>query len=201
MGFPTVEQVLVVVAVTVLLVVTTLAATATVAVRGARRRYRAGRERLRLLGVSAGPRRGDLGALSAVAAATVGSPGWWAVQRHRHRMWRTVVSADHAVGVAQRSAAPVGDLPVLVRRLTTAASGVDAVLRASARVPSLRRAARSERDRIEAAAVDIHRAALESLTVVANTDTDPVVSAVRIEVAALAAGLRAAQQAPQRPAQ
>jgi hypothetical protein len=201
MEFPTVEQVVVVIAVAgVLLVVTTAVLATTVAVRAVRRRYRAGLERLRRLGLSAGPGRVDPGALGAVTAATVGSPGWWAVQHHRHRMWRSISSAEHAVDVARRSSAPVGDLPVLVRELSATAIGVDAILRASARVGSLRGEARSERRRIETAAVDIHRAALDSLKVIGNTDVDSLLSAVQIEVAALAAGARAAQQAPPHPA-
>jgi hypothetical protein len=196
MGIPTGEQVVIVIAVMWVLLVLTTAAAITVAVRAVRRTYRSGRERLRRIGGSVGPGHLDLGVLGAVASATVGSPGWWAVQSRRHRMWRSVSSAEHAVDVARRSAAAVGDLPLLVRQLSMTADRVDAVLRASARVRSLRGEARSELYRIEAAAVDIHRAALNSLKLVGDTDTESVVSAIRIEVSALAAGVRAAQQDP-----
>ena len=66
------------------------------------------------------------------------------------------------------------------------------MLRASARLGSLREEDRADCDNIEAAAADIHDAALSSLRSASHADTDPVMSAVRIEVAALAAGVRAA---------
>jgi hypothetical protein len=56
----------------------------------------------------------------------------------------------------------------------------------------LREDDRAKCDQIEAAAADIHGAALSSLRSASHADIDPVLSAVRIEVAALAAGVRAA---------
>jgi hypothetical protein len=51
---------------------------------------------------------------------------------------------------------------------------------------------RTECDRIEAAAANIHSAALSSLRSASRDETDPVVSAVQIELAALAAGVKSA---------
>ncbi len=107
-------------------------------------------------------------------------------------MWRAVTSAEHSLGLARRSEVAVGDLPALTAQLRQAADGVDAVLRASARSGSIREEDRADCDRITAAAADIHAATLDSLRSAAHSDTDPVVSAVHIEVAALAAGIRAA---------
>lgn len=193
------DAVLVIGLVTAVLVISTLALATTLVARGVRRRYRAVRGRIGLVDVRSGAPR-NLPAAGAVVAATLGSPAWWAVQRDRRRMWRVVSSAEHAVAVAQQAGAPVGDLPALARRLTTAARGVDALLRASARARSGRGDARVERRRVEAAAADLHRAALDSLRAVSAADTEPVLSAVRLEVAALGAGVRAVTQASERPA-
>ncbi len=200
MGLSAVGDTIVVIgAVSVLVVVSVLAAATTLAVRGVRRRYRRVRSRLESLGIEAGSRPG-LPAVRATAVATLASPAWWAAQRDRHRMWRAVSSAQHAVAVAQRAGAPVGDLPALSRQLTAAAGGVDAVLRAGARSRSMRREADGDRPRLEAAAADLHAAALDSLRLVAAVDTEPVLSQVRLEVAALGAGVRAAGYTRQRPA-
>jgi hypothetical protein len=182
--------------VSALLVLSLLAATTTLVVRGLRRRYRAFRSWLQPPGMRP-MSRSDLPAVRAVAATTLGSPAWWAVQRDRHRMWRAVSSANHAVAVAKDAGAPVGDLPTLSRQLTSAATGVDALLRASSSTRSMRREAGAERRRIESVAADVHRAALDSLRAVALAGTEPVLSAVRLEVAALAAGVRAVGQTSQ----
>lgn len=211
------EQVFVVMAVAVLaLVLTTGAVTAVITVRRVRRVSRAARETCRCVGAMiASSQRLDplrvsrqrqaaspmgVSALTAATRATVGSPGWWIVQRDRRHFWRTVSAAGHAVKVAQRSNVALGDLPLLAAQLNAAAQGVDSVLRASSHVGSLRPQARRDAHRIEVAAGEIHRAALDSLRVNANADTEPMLSAVRIEVAALAAGTRAALGAPRLPA-
>ena len=139
----------------------------------------------------------DLPALRATAAATVGSAGWWASQRDRHRMWRAVSSARNAVRVAEQSGAPVGDLPALCAQLSASAGRVDAVLRASAGDRPWRQDAGAQQ--VERAAVDVQRAAVDSLSTFAAADAEPVLSAVRLEVAALAAGLRAATMTPGHP--
>lgn len=188
-----VEQVLIASGVVGALVVLAAGAVMAVAVRRrVRRGYRSVHERLRAVRISTMGRRGSLRQPSSVALATIGSASWWAVQNRRHRMWRAVSSAEHAVRVARRSDVAVGDLPVLASQLSAAARGVDSVLRAGARLGSLSEEDRANCDQIEAAAASIHKAALNSLRSASHSDTEPVVSAVQIEVAALAAGVRAA---------
>ena len=188
-----VEQVLVVACVAGVLFVITTGIVAVVVVRGVRRRYRSLRDRLSGFFQSShldgtGPTR----VRGSVALSTVGAPGWWAVQNRRHRMWRAVCSAEHSVAVARRSDVAVGDLPALSTQLRAAASRADAVLCVSARSGSLREEDRADCERIEAAATGIHSAALSSLRSVSRKEADPVVSAVQIEVAALAAGVKSA---------
>lgn len=191
-GVTVFEQLLIVTGVMGLLFVIATGAAVVVVVRGVRRRYRSLRDRV--VGVRGAPP--DLPSLlresGSVAVASIGSPGWWAVQNRRHRMWRAVTSAEHAVSVARRADAAVGDLPMLAGRLHAAADRVDAVLRASGRQGSVRKEDSLDCDRIVAAACDLRGAAVSSLRSGSHADTDGVVSAVRIEVAALAAGMRAA---------
>lgn len=126
--------------------------------------------------------------------STVASPSWWVVQRDRRDMWRAVVTARRAVAVAVRANAPVGDLPVLGRQLQKAANGVDAALRASGGDRRLMRDVTADRLRIEQAAADIRLAAMSSLGAMRG-DVQPVVAAISVEVAALAAGIQAARSA------
>jgi hypothetical protein len=165
---------------------------ATVVVRRVRRRYRSARARIVAFRASQPDVHHVVRASSSYAVATVGSPGWWAAQNQRHRMWKAVSSAEHAVNVARRADVAVGDLPALARRLNAAATGLDATLRASGREGSVRAEDRSDCDRIVAAAHELRTAAMSSLRSESHADTDTVVSAVQLEVAALAAGLRAA---------
>jgi len=187
-----VEDVLIASGVMVLLFLITTCVAAVLVVRRVRRGYRTVRARL----LAAGARHPELGSVvrtsGSAAMASIGSPGWWAVQNRRHRMWKSVTSAEHAVSVARRADVPVGDLPVLARRLRAAATGVDAVLRASSLQGSLRNQDRVECDQVVAAASDLRAAALSSLRSDAHTEIESLVSAVRIEVAAVAAGVRAA---------
>lgn len=189
-----VEQVLIAMGVVGVLFFATVAVATTVVVRRVRRRWRSSRARLLALRAS----QPDVGRLlrvsSSSAVSTLGSPGWWMVQNRRHRMWRAVCSAEQAVSVAGRADAAVGDLPALVSRLRTAATGVDAVLRATGRQGSLSEEDRLDCDRIVTAASDLRAVALTSLRTGSHSDTEAVVSAVQIEVAALAAGVRAAHR-------
>ena len=178
------HDLLITIAVMGALAVATTGALAFVAVRSVRRRYRAARARVRSLRLPPAP----------VTVATMTSPGWWTAQNRRHRLWRAVSSAEHAVTLARRSDAPVGDLPSLTTQLRSAAVGVDAVLRATAVGGSLRPDDRAAYDQVVAAASDIHQAALSSLRTTSRADTEPLLSAVQIEVAALAAGVRAASR-------
>jgi len=95
--------------------------------------------------------------------------------------------------LAPRAGVAVGDLPALVARLRVAATGVDAVLRASSHQGALKAQDRLECDRIAAAATDLRSAAVSSLRSDAYADIESAASAVKIEVAALAAGVRTAQ--------
>jgi hypothetical protein len=164
-----------------------------VTVRWVRRRFRAVRARVRVVRLATTQPRHDFRVLTSFAVARLGSPGWWAVQNRRHRMWRAVLSAEHAVRVACRSDVAVGELPVLASQLRSAAEGVDRLLRADVLLGSIRKENRADCQRLEAVAADIHSAALSSLRTASQADTEPLVSAVRIEVAALAAGARAAR--------
>ncbi len=175
------KDLLITITVVCALALATTGTLAFVAVRSLRRRYLAARERVRSLRVPPAP----------VTVSTMTSPAWWTAQNRRHRMWRAVTSAEHTVALARRSDVPVGDLPGLTTQLRSAAVGVDAVLRASAHGGSLRAEDRATCDQVVEAAADIHRAALSSLRL-AQADTEPLLSAVQIEVAALAAGVRAA---------
>ncbi|MBV9831906.1 MAG: hypothetical protein JOZ82_09945 [Marmoricola sp.] len=180
-----------------LVLVAAAGAAAVVAVRTARRRYRSVRARLgsvRVPALSSPDLRGYARASGTAALDTLGSPGWWLLQHRRHRMWRSVSAAQHAVRVARRADVAVGDLPLLAGRLGSAAAGVDAVMRAGGRSGGLRTEDRLEYERILTAAADLHAAALSSLRADARVETDTAVSAVQIEVAALAAGIRAAHR-------
>jgi len=166
-----------------LVAVALLAALAFVAVLGVRLRNRWRRRRRLTL---------PLSGVTESLAGTVGSPAWWFVQRDRHTMWRSVASAQRAVTVAARADAPLGDLPLLMRQLRKAATGVDAALRASGDGRRAPRHLTQDRLRIETAAAEIRAAAIASLEV-ARVDVQPVVSAVAVEVAALSAGIQAAR--------
>jgi hypothetical protein len=187
-----VEQVLIATGILGLAAVVGAGLAVTMVVRGVRRRYRAARARL--LGPSALQLdvRRLLARSGTVAVTSLGSPGWWGAQERRHRMWKAVSSAEHTVEVARSAGVAVGDLPGLARRLHAAAAGVDAVLRAGGRQGRLREEDRADCDRIVVAADELRAAALASLRTGSHADTDTLVSAVRIEVAALASGLRAA---------
>jgi hypothetical protein len=103
-----------------------------------------------------------------------------------------VRAADHAVTVARRAGAPVGELPTLVQQLDAAARSADAVVLATARGPRGGRPATLEVRRIEEAALQVQDAAVVSLQTAAGADVDPLLTTVRLEATALAAGRRAA---------
>lgn len=138
------------------------------------------------------PRALPVGRVGAVLTGTLASPSWWLSQRDRHGMWRSVVSAEHAVTVAARAGAPVGDLPALTRRLHRAAAGLDAAMRAAGSDRGLLAGAAAERRRIEATAAQVRAAAVASLSAT-TADVQPVLSALSVELDAVAAGVRAAR--------
>lgn len=187
-----VEDVLIASGVMVLVFLITMCVAAFLVVRRVRRGYRTVRARLLAARASQPELRSVVRTSGSAAMASIGSPGWWAVQNRRHRMWKSVTSAEHAVSVARRADVPIGELPVLARRLRVAATGVDAVLRASSHQGSLRNQDRVECDQVVAAASDLRAAALSSLRSDAHTEIESLVSAVKIEVAAVAAGVSAA---------
>jgi len=176
-----------------------LTALATMMVVRLRRRWRSLREsaraRLHGSGLLADARKVDRGTVTAAAMASGSrftSPHWWATQQARRRMWRGVSAASHAVKVARASGAPVGDLPTVLRQLEAAARSADALARADADVPGNGRSGVLETRRIEEAALHLQQAALQSLQSVAAVEVEPLLPAVRLEAAALAAGVRAA---------
>ena len=160
-----------------------------------RRRWRSLRQRLHGSGILAESGRVDGSAVSAAAMASgsrFASPHWWATQQARRRMWRAVTAASHAVKVARASGAPVGDLTTVVRQLEVAARSADALARADADLPGSGRPGVLEARRIEEAALHVQQAALQSLQSIATVEIEPLLPAVRLEAAALAAGVRAA---------
>ena len=181
-GSSAMEQALIAVMVVSGLAGTAACVAVVLAVRAVRRGYRAARARVRSLRAPQAP----------VTVGAMSSPAWWTAQNRRHRLWRAVSSAEHAVALARRSDVPIGDLPTLTTQLRSAALGVDAVLRANAHGGTLGAEDRAACEQVVAAATDIHQAALSSLRTTSHADTEPLLSAVQIEVAALAAGVRAA---------
>jgi hypothetical protein len=190
--------------------VVVLTVAATIAVRRVQRRWRSWRRRgvarlqeagwVRAEPVTGGPvvpAGVPAGALA--SAAHLARPQWWAVQQSRRGMWRAVAAARHSVGVAGRAGAPVGDLPTLVAQLEVAARSADALARADAGRAGGSRSHHREVRQVEEAALQVHEAAVASLHSVAVAESDALLPAVRLEVAALAAGVRAAT-ASRRPA-
>ena len=123
---------------------------------------------------------------------TVASPRWWATQNARRQMWREVTAAKHAVTVARRAGAPVGDLPALVRQLEGAARSADALAQADAHSPRRGRPATPEVRRVQRAALEVRDAAVDALQAAATAEVSPLLPSVRLEAAALAAGALAA---------
>lgn len=180
-----------------------LAAAACVAVLAAgavwlRRRVRRRREWLGL--VRAGRARG--------AAAVAGGAGWrwlWSLpvpdrrwregSRARRELWRAVGAAEHAVAAARRSGAPTGDLDGLCRRLRQAAGSADRRLaigqRPVAACAGLEPAV-GEISGLVSAARQIQAAASAALVSVSRPAARQLADDVRVEVAALAAGLASA---------
>jgi len=176
-----------------------LTVAATMVVLRLRRRWRSLRESMRARlhgsGLLADPATPDARAVSAVAMASgsrFASPHWWATQQARRRMWRAVTAAGHAVKVARAAGAPVGDLPTVVRQLEGAARSADALARADADLPGSGRPGVLETRRVEEAALQVQQVALQSLQSITAVDVEPLLPIVRLEAAALAAGVRAA---------
>lgn len=135
--------------------------------------------------------RATIKAAASAGAANLASPRWWTVQVARRRMWQAVRGARHAVDVARRAGAPVGEFPTLARQLESSARSIDALARAKASTPGGVRRAVAQLHRVERAACDLHHAAVESLQSVVSDDVDPLLASVHQEITAVAAGTRA----------
>ena len=112
---------------------------------------------------------------------SVSDASWWANQRDRRRMWRSIAAADRSVTAARSAGVPIGDLPSVVRQLRTAGSTLDAALTASSRSPEVLRQAAA----VSAAADDVSRVAAEAVAADAAPVIARAIDAVRLELAAL----------------
>src|SRR6266702_343400 len=147
---------------------------------------RRARRRLQALGpVLAGRARG-----AAAVAGGAGSRWLWSLPvpdrrwreggRARRELWRAVSAAEHAVAAARRGGAPTGDLDGRCRRLRQAVGGAGLD-------PGV-----SEVSGLVSAAGQIQAAASAALALVSGPAARQLAGDVRIEVAALAAGLASA---------
>ena len=120
---------------------------------------------------------------------------WREGGRARRELWRAVGAAEHAVAAARRGGAPTGDLDALCRRLRQAAGSADRRLAIGQR-PAVAGAgldpAVSEVSGLLSAAGQIQAAASAALALVSLPAARQLADDVRIEVAALAAGLASA---------
>jgi hypothetical protein len=120
---------------------------------------------------------------------------WREGGRGRRELWRAVGAAEHAVAAARRGGAPTGDLDGLCRRLRQAAGSADRRLAIGQR-PATAGAglepAVSEVGGLLSAAGQIQAAASAALASVSCPAARQLADDVRIEVAALAAGLASA---------
>ena len=156
--------------------------------RTVRRRVR--RVRIRIAAFD--PRRDGPAAVRLLAAAPVTNLSWWQTQRDRHRVWRAVGAAERAVATAVRSQAPVGELPLLTRRLRKTAESVDRLLCTADNSSRRSRRITAEMQLLLEMAESIRQAALESLLSVAGPATTSLADAVAVEVSALRHGLSVA---------
>src|SRR6266542_2357834 len=119
----------------------------------------------------------------------------WRGGRARRELWRAVGAAEHAGAAARRGGAPTGDLDGLCRRLRQAAGSADRRLAIGQR-PAVAGAGLdpgvSEVSGLVSAAGQIQAAASAALALVSGPAARQLADDVRIEVAALAAGLASA---------
>lgn len=163
------------------------------------------RRRLNGLGQVLAIRGREAAALAGGSIGSAGSRWLWSVpvpDRHwreggraRRELWRAVGAAEHAVAAARRGGAPTGDLPALCRRLRQAAERADHRLAIGQR-PAVPGAgpepAVSEVSGLVSAAGQIQAAASAALASLSRPAAHQLADDVRIEVAALAAGLASA---------
>lgn len=121
-------------------------------------------------------------------------PGYWT----RLRMWNAVASAERSVADAEQTGAPVGDLPVLCRRLRVAAQDLDRVLRATPVWGDAQAGSRSARGQVAqlvSAARSIEETAAAGISEFGAASVGDLAGDVRREVQALRAGLRQSREA------
>jgi len=120
---------------------------------------------------------------------------WREGSRARRELRRAIGAAEHAVAAARRGGAPTGDLDALCRRLRHAAGSADRRLAIGQR-PVVAGAGLdpdvSEVSGLVSAAGQIQAAASAALASVSRPAARQLADDVRIEVAALAAGLASA---------
>jgi hypothetical protein len=120
---------------------------------------------------------------------------WVTAAVSRHRLWRSVAAAEHAVAQAGKSGAPTGDLEGLCRRLRRAAVDADRSLALAGRAtpsPSSPHHDSSHAAELVAAARLIQDAAASSAASLARPAVATLTNDVRQEVVALSAGLASA---------
>jgi hypothetical protein len=159
------------------------------------------RRRLQALGpVLAGRARGAAAAVGGGAGSRwlwslpVPDRRWREGGRARRELWRAVGAAEHAVTAARRGGAPTGDLAALCRRLRQAAESADRRLAIGQR-PAVAGAGPEPGDSEVCglvAAGEIQAAASAALASLSRPAVRQLADDVRIEVAALSAGLASA---------
>lgn len=114
----------------------------------------------------------------------------WPAARARRELWRSVGAAEQAVDRAARAQAPVGELPLLARRLRAAAVQVDHVLvvAGTGRGPLPASVAAQVRV-LDDAAGRLHAAAVAAVTESALPVTRQLQDDIDLEVRAVAAGV------------
>lgn len=123
---------------------------------------------------------------------------WWASQWTRHRLWTAVTSAEQSVSGAEEAGAPVGDLPVLCRRLRVAAQDLDRLMRVAPGRGEGHEAARSAHDQVAqvvSAARSIQETAAAGMSEFGAPSVRDLADDVQREVHALRAGLRHSREA------
>lgn len=128
----------------------------------------------------------------------VWDPRWWAGSLARYRLWSAVASAEQSVSDAEKAGAPVGDLPVLCRRLRVAAQDLDRLMRVT---PGWgeghpgSRSARGQLAQLVSAARSIQETAAAGISEFGAPSVGDLTDDVRREVQALRAGLRHSREA------
>lgn len=165
--------------------------------RGIQRRWMLARSRLwALVGPRLAPSGRDVRPWS--SGQPVWDPRWWATHWTRYRLWNAVTSAEQAVSDAEKAGAPVGDLPVLCRRVRAAARDLDRLLRVTPGWGEGQAGTRSTRAQVAqlvSAAESIKQTAAAGISEFGAPGVGDLADDVRREVQALRAGLRHSREA------